>query len=123
VEVSLLKARVRRFDTISNNQRGESMFKLPISVIARVLLCVNAFAQSVSTKLDHVVIAVHDLEAAKRLYSGLGFSMLEGGRHPTGTENSAAPLSGGYLELIRRAMRACRMASRWRNILRKATAP
>jgi catechol 2,3-dioxygenase-like lactoylglutathione lyase family enzyme len=69
-------------------------------VIAPALLCANAFAQSVSTKLDHVVIAVHDLEAAKRLYSGLGFSMLEGGRHPTGTENSAAPFNGSYVELI-----------------------
>jgi catechol 2,3-dioxygenase-like lactoylglutathione lyase family enzyme len=79
-----------------------------------VLCCANAFAQSVGTKLDHVVIAVHDLEAAKRLYSGLGFSIpSRNGRHPTGTENSVALLSGGstadltqggdapqYLELI-----------------------
>lgn len=79
-----------------------------------VLCCANASAQFVGTKLDHVVIAVHDLEAAKRVYAGLGFSIpSKNGRHPSGTENSGAFLSGGstadriqggdspqYLELI-----------------------
>jgi catechol 2,3-dioxygenase-like lactoylglutathione lyase family enzyme len=54
-------------------------------------------------EIRHVVIAVHDLDAAKRLYSGLGFSIpipSGNGRHPTGTENSSAHLSDGYLELI-----------------------
>ena len=69
------------------------MTKLPMGAMA-ALFCANAFAQSVSTKLDHVVIAVHDLEAAKRLYSGLGFSMSPGGRNPAGTENSAAHFVG-----------------------------
>jgi catechol 2,3-dioxygenase-like lactoylglutathione lyase family enzyme len=77
------------------------MTALQVGAIASALLCANAFAQPVGARLDHVVIAVHDLEAAKRLYSGLGFLIPSGsGRHPTGTENSAAHLSDGYLELI-----------------------
>jgi hypothetical protein len=59
------------------------MTKLPIGAVAAALFCVNALAQSVGAKLDHVVIAVHDLEAAKRLYSGLGFRcQKEGGIQP-----------------------------------------
>ena len=60
------------------------------------------FAQSIEAKLDHVVIAVHDLKAAERVYSGLGFTITPGGRHPGGTQNSAAVFSGGsgYLELL-----------------------
>lgn len=62
--------------------------------------CVNLSAQTVKARLDHVVIAVNDLETAKRLYSGLGFSMTENGHHPNGTENSTAEFTEGYLELI-----------------------
>jgi catechol 2,3-dioxygenase-like lactoylglutathione lyase family enzyme len=84
----------------SKTQGGESVSKLSIAA----LLCANAFAQSVGAKLDHVVIAVHDLEAAKRLYSGLGFVTSGDGRHPGGTQNSSAFFGGDgrleYLELI-----------------------
>ena len=42
-----------------------------------------------------------DLDKAKRVYSSFGFSVVEGGRHPGGTENSVARFSlGGYLEWI-----------------------
>jgi catechol 2,3-dioxygenase-like lactoylglutathione lyase family enzyme len=98
----------------ARKKRGDSKMIKTLTFAIVVLCCANAFAQSVGTKLDHVVIAVHDLEAAKRLYSGLGFSIpSRNGRHPTGTENSVALLSGGstadliqggdapqYLELI-----------------------
>src|SRR5579871_5240452 len=64
------------------------------------LVCATAFGQSVGAKLDHVIIAVHDLEMAKRLYSGLGFSISENGRLPTGAVNSVAYFADAYLELI-----------------------
>jgi hypothetical protein len=54
--------------------------------------------------IDHVVIAVRDLEAAKNTYRDvLGFNIPPGddGIHPTGTKNSTADFENvTYLELI-----------------------
>ena len=53
------------------------------------------------TGIDHLVIAVRDLEAASRSYAGLGFTVVPGGRHPVGTHNALIPFEdGAYLELI-----------------------
>jgi catechol 2,3-dioxygenase-like lactoylglutathione lyase family enzyme len=79
----------------------ETMIKLTICVIVGAVFCSSAFSQPVNAQLDHVVIAVSDLEAAKNLYAGLGFSIAsKNGRHPSGTDNSTARLSDGYLELL-----------------------
>jgi catechol 2,3-dioxygenase-like lactoylglutathione lyase family enzyme len=52
--------------------------------------------------IDHVLIAVEDLEKAMDLYRRLGFQVMPGGEHPTvGTHNALVPLANGsYLELI-----------------------
>jgi hypothetical protein len=51
--------------------------------------------------LDHVVIAVRDLETAGRVYADLELAVVPGGRHPEGRQNSAVSFSGGgYLELL-----------------------
>ncbi|MBI3057738.1 MAG: VOC family protein [Deltaproteobacteria bacterium] len=51
--------------------------------------------------IDHIVIAVRDLEAALRSYEQLGFTVVRGGRHPVGTHNALISLAdGAYLELI-----------------------
>jgi catechol 2,3-dioxygenase-like lactoylglutathione lyase family enzyme len=51
--------------------------------------------------LDHVGIAVRDLEAAKKDYREvLGFTVFDGGKHPNGSRNSGPALENGYLELI-----------------------
>ncbi len=52
--------------------------------------------------LDHVLIAVHDLEAAGRTYSeDLGFTVTPAGRHPDrGTSNRLIVFDSEYLELI-----------------------
>jgi catechol 2,3-dioxygenase-like lactoylglutathione lyase family enzyme len=52
--------------------------------------------------LDHVILAVPDLdEAGEALERVLGLRATRGGRHPTlGTENSLVPLGGAYLELV-----------------------
>jgi catechol 2,3-dioxygenase-like lactoylglutathione lyase family enzyme len=77
------------------------MHKMFTLLVAGSLFCADALAQPVKAKLDHVVIAVQDLGAAKDLYSHLGFAMGRNGRHPTGTENSTAHFNGGgYLELL-----------------------
>jgi catechol 2,3-dioxygenase-like lactoylglutathione lyase family enzyme len=52
--------------------------------------------------LDHVIIAVPDLDlAADRLERVLGLRATRGGKHPTlGTENALVPIGGAYLELV-----------------------
>jgi len=52
--------------------------------------------------IDHVLIAVEDLDAAIKTYQELGFEAFFGGEHPNhGTHNALVPISGGfYLELI-----------------------
>jgi catechol 2,3-dioxygenase-like lactoylglutathione lyase family enzyme len=52
--------------------------------------------------IDHVQVAVADLEAAARRYErDLGLTALPGGRHPgRGTANMIVPLGDSYLELI-----------------------
>ncbi len=70
-------------------------------LIAGAFFGTTAFSQPIEAKLDHVVIAVRDLEASKAVYSRLGFVVSPGGRHPGGTENLVVRFSaGGYLELI-----------------------
>jgi catechol 2,3-dioxygenase-like lactoylglutathione lyase family enzyme len=53
-------------------------------------------------RLDHVVIAVHDLARAVDDYRALGFNVQLGGRHPGRTSHNAliAFEDGAYLELI-----------------------
>jgi catechol 2,3-dioxygenase-like lactoylglutathione lyase family enzyme len=53
-------------------------------------------------RIDHVIYAAADLEAAaSRLESELGLRATSGGRHEgLGTHNRIVPLGGGYLELL-----------------------
>jgi len=53
-------------------------------------------------ELDHVLLAVADLEAAGReIEAWYGLTSIEGGRHPGwGTANRIVPLGETYLELI-----------------------
>jgi catechol 2,3-dioxygenase-like lactoylglutathione lyase family enzyme len=50
--------------------------------------------------LDHLVLAVRDLDAACRLYERLGFQVGARNRHPWGTENRLVQFPGSFLELI-----------------------
>lgn len=51
--------------------------------------------------IDHIVIAVADLEAAARDYAALGFTVLPGGEHPRGSRNALVVFEdGAYLEII-----------------------
>ena len=53
-------------------------------------------------EIDHVIIAVTDLEgSARNLNSRFGLTAIEGGRHPSwGTANWIVPLGTSYLELV-----------------------
>src|SRR5262249_48068067 len=50
--------------------------------------------------LDHIVHAVHDLDAAAALYRRLGFTVGARNRHPWGTHNCIVQLPGFFVELL-----------------------
>jgi hypothetical protein len=52
--------------------------------------------------LDHIVHAVHDLDAAMELYKNLGFTVGARNRHPRawGTQNHIIQLPGTFIELL-----------------------
>ena len=68
--------------------------------------------------LDHIVIAVQDLEAAVADYRALGFQVVIGGRHPGRTSHNALVVfaDGAYLEII--AWTAPAPEERWYRTLR-----
>ena len=53
------------------------------------------------TGIDHIVIAVHDLDAGIETYRNLGFTVVEGGKHPVGSYNALIGFQdGSYVELL-----------------------
>jgi catechol 2,3-dioxygenase-like lactoylglutathione lyase family enzyme len=51
--------------------------------------------------IDHVVVAVRELEPAIASYSRAGFTVVRGGKHPIGTHNALIAFAdGSYFELI-----------------------
>lgn len=70
------------------------------------------------TGIDHIVIAVHDLEATARDYERLGFTVVPGGKHSVGTYNALISFAdGSYIELI--AFYAANPDHRWWKPLQK----
>ena len=56
---------------------------------------------SMLTGIDHLVVAVPDLDAAMANYRALGFTVVRGGRHPVATHNALIAFAdGAYIELI-----------------------
>ena len=50
--------------------------------------------------LDHVVLAVQDLQAAEARFQALGFTTTPRARHPWGTENILVQMHGSFIELL-----------------------
>ena len=50
--------------------------------------------------IDHLVLCVRDLEAARGFYGRLGFTTTPPAVHPFGTGNSLVQLQGNFLELL-----------------------
>ena len=56
---------------------------------------------AMDTRLDHVMIVVRDLDRAAAIYEGLGFRVIDGGRHTgMGTCNRIVRFGLDYLELL-----------------------
>ncbi|WP_206680665.1 VOC family protein [Neoaquamicrobium sediminum] len=51
-------------------------------------------------RIDHLVLAVRDLDAAADFYRRLGFQVGQRNRHPWGTENLLIQFEMSFLELI-----------------------
>jgi Glyoxalase-like domain len=54
----------------------------------------------VARGIDHLVVAVRDLDLAGRLYERMGFRVGARNRHPWGTENRIVQLPGTFIELV-----------------------
>jgi hypothetical protein len=70
--------------------------------------------------LDHVVVAVHDLERARADYRAQGFTVTPGGTHPPPRTSRNALVvfeDGSYLELI--TWTPPNPAERWSNLLQR----
>ncbi len=50
--------------------------------------------------IDHLVLAVRDLDTARATFQRLGFTLTPVARHPFGTMNSLAQFGGSFLELL-----------------------
>ena len=50
--------------------------------------------------IDHLVLAGRDLEAMRKRYAALGFTLTPPAQHPFGTGNSLVQLQGCFLELL-----------------------
>ncbi len=50
--------------------------------------------------IDHLVLAVRDLEATRQVYSRLGFTCTPTALHPWGTANFLVQLQGSFLEVL-----------------------
>src|SRR3954453_15659664 len=73
--------------------------------------------------LDHVIIAVRDLERARMSWTRLGFNLTPRGRHlGQGTANYCIMFLGDYLELLGFAERD-EHAQRLRNFLERRAGP
>lgn len=53
-----------------------------------------------SRGLDHIVHAVHDLDAAAEFYRGAGFTVGARNTHPWGTQNHIVQLPGFFIEIL-----------------------
>lgn len=73
--------------------------------------------KSALRSLDHVVIAVHDLDRSIADYRSLGFTVNPGGRHPGRSSHNALIVfaDGAYIELI--AWQAAAPEERWWRLL------
>jgi catechol 2,3-dioxygenase-like lactoylglutathione lyase family enzyme len=76
--------------------------------------------QNMTFALDHVVIAVNDLDRAVADYQSLGFTVYPGGVHHGGVSHNALVVfaDGAYFEII--AYREAAPTNRWWNVLTTA---
>ena len=58
-------------------------------------------SEAIPARFDHIIVAVKDLSKAIKTYrEGLGFTVIPGGDHPTGTHNALVHFGLSYIELL-----------------------
>lgn len=62
-------------------------------------------------RIDHIVVAVRELDRAAEIYCRLGFQVGARNRHPWGTENRLIQFGSSFIELITVVSEARRMGS------------
>lgn len=67
---------------------------------ARRVTTTTPLGRAMTRNIDHLVIAVVDLESARATWQRLGFTVTPTGRHPFGTANALVQLHGNYIELL-----------------------
>lgn len=70
----------------------------------------------IPARFDHIVVAVKDLKKAIATYqNGLGFTVVPGGDHPTGTQNALVHFDLFYVELlaVKEATPDCKWLTEW----------
>ena len=50
--------------------------------------------------IDHVVIAVNEIENARNTFEKMGFKVTPKALHPFGTENFLVQLNGNFIEIV-----------------------
>lgn len=60
----------------------------------------NETIDVISRGIDHLVLAMNDLDRGRDLYQRMGFTLTPPALHPWGTSNSLAQLQGCFLELL-----------------------
>lgn len=82
---------------------GAAFFGIACLAVLARMACSSAFAADVPTVqgIDHMSVAVTDLDRAKQDFARLGFTLKPGRTHDNGIRNAHAKFAGGgYIELI-----------------------
>jgi catechol 2,3-dioxygenase-like lactoylglutathione lyase family enzyme len=96
------KSRVRAMAWIIKARPSHLISKVPPSArFGRVIGIVGVQTMdSAHRRIDHVVLAVLDLDATGEFYRRLGFQVGARNRHPWGTENRLIQFRSSFIELI-----------------------
>jgi catechol 2,3-dioxygenase-like lactoylglutathione lyase family enzyme len=85
----------------ASNLEGMAEAQPPSLFAVANLCCAHGQREQGMTRgIDHLVVAVRDLDAGGRFYEQLGFQVGARNRHPWGTENRLIQFPGSFLELI-----------------------
>jgi catechol 2,3-dioxygenase-like lactoylglutathione lyase family enzyme len=104
------------------------MVRLPLTIPAGLLIALASLPASPAAPprigLDHIPVAVRDLEAASAAYRALGFALKPGRPHANGIRNAHVKFpDGAGLELLTVAAGVDRLSSKYVDLIRAGDGP